>query len=464
MRSVFFVMLMAVIFFSGCKTIEPEDLVPIPLVVPDSFSIDINGSETIENWWGIFDSDELNILIKDAMDNNFDLKSLKTKIDQAKAKLEKEEASFFPDLGFSFGGKKKRTKVKPASSSESAYDNSHSWDGSLTGSYTADVWGEAQAGKRAQELSLDAATQDLRVYSQALTADIAENWIDIIAVRNGKHILDNQIKINNTLLELQKLRFANGKANALDVSQQREALAEANSQLPLLEKQERLLLNNLVFLSGKVTHKQIIVRTKILPGPLALPRVGIPSDLLENRPDIQAARMRLSSAQWEIRAAKADFLPSFELTAQALFSSGKLDLFFHNWVATLAASIAGPIFDGGLRKAEVERVKALAKEQLNLYAKTVANAIYEVENSLIRIEKQDVYIKLLAEELEVARMTLKDARIQYLNGHSSYLSYLTAWTSIERLERQLVGERATYIKDRIGLHKAIGWRKVPKGN
>ena len=457
-KFVFWVMLAGMVFFSGCKTFEPEPIPPLPLAIPESFSIDTGGHEAIESWWESFGSDELNILIKDALDQNFDLKILKTKISQAKAKVAKEEASFFPDLGFSFGGQRSGIQAKKTRSSSSTFDGSHSWDGSLGGSYTVDVWGEANANTQAQVLNLEAAEQNLRVSTLELTADIAEIWIDIVAAGNKKTILNNQIRINKILLELLTLRFANGKADALDVSQQREALAEANSQIPLLEKQERLFLNNLAFLSGKTALDIIGVDTKILPEPLALPMVGIPSNLLENRPDIQAAKMRLSSSQWEVAAARADLLPSFNLSAQALFSSGELDLLFHNWVATLAASIAGPIFDGGFRKAEVERVKAVAEEQLNLYARTVALAIREVEDSLISIQKQDAFILLLEQELNVVRLTLRDAMLQYQNGQSSYLSYLIAWTKIERLERQLLGERAIYIKERIELHRALGWK------
>ncbi|MBC8441594.1 MAG: efflux transporter outer membrane subunit [Deltaproteobacteria bacterium] len=465
MRSVFWVILAGMMLFSGCKTFEAKPEISLPLTIPDYFSIDAANEGTsgaIEDWWLFFGSDELNALIKDAKEGNFDLKILKARITQAKARVAKEEASFATGLGFSIGGQKTGVQVKKAHGSSTFYDGSHSWDGSLSGSYTADVWGEAEAGKQAQVLSLEAANQDLRVATHDLTADIAETWIDIISARNKQSILDNQIKINKTLLELQKLRFANGKANALDVSQQREALAAASSQIPLLEKQEQLLLNSLAFLSGTTAIGIERVNTKVLPEPIPLSRVGIPSDLLENRPDIQAARMRLSSSQWTIRAAKADLMPSFKLTAQALFSSGKLDLLFQNWIAALAGSIAGPIFDGGLRKAEVKRAKAVAQEQLNLYARTVAKAIYEVEDRLVSIQKQKAYIKLLEEELGVVRLTLKDAMVQYQNGQSSYLSYLIAWTSIERLERQLVGERASILKERIGLHRTLGWKSAPE--
>lgn len=457
----FLILLTSMVFFTGCKSFEPAADLPLPLIIPGSFSTDTQGREPVETWWHSFDSDELNGLIRDALDNNFDLNSFKTKIAQAKANVSKENAALFPDLWFSLGGQKSGTQTQK-SIGGSTYDGSHSWNGSLSGSYTVDVWGEAAAGIESRMSILRAAELDLRASTLELTAQVAETWIDIIAARNKKSILDHQIKNNQILLELQKLRFTHGKANALDVSQQREVLASASSQVPLLEKQEQLSLNSLAFLSGKTRGAQIQMNTRILPDPVPLPRVGIPSDLLENRPDIQAAKMRLSSAQWEITAAKADLLPSFSLTAQALFSSGTLDLLFNNWIATLAGSIAGPIFDGGFRKAEVERVKAVAEEQINLYVRTVAKAIQEVEDSLISIEKQKDYIRLLEEELDVARLTLKDAMLQYRNGQSTYLSYLVAWTSIQRLEKQLVGERATYIKERIGLYRALGWTPAPE--
>ncbi len=458
-KFVFWILLLNFLFFSGCKAFEPDLTIPSPLTIPENFSIDTVSNENEKEWQLAFDNDELNILITNALDNNFNIKVLKAKIDQVKAKVEKEKASFWPDLGFSFGGQKKRTQVK-TENSDTVHDYSHSWDGSLSGSYVADIWGEAKASKQTQVSDLQAAEQELKETVLDLTADIAETWINIIATRQKRSILNNQIKINKSLLELQKLRYINGKANALDVSQQQEALAEANSQIPSLEKQEQILLNNLAFLSGKTTVNTIKMNTVILPELISFPDIGIPSDLLNNRPDIQAARMRLFSSQWRITAAKADLLPSFKLSAQALFSSGELNLLFQNWVGTLAASLAGPIFDGGLRRAEVKRAKAAAKEQLNLYAMTIAKAIFEVEDSIVSIQKQKDYIKLLLEELRLTRFTLKDAMIQYQNGKSSYLAYLTAWTNVERLERQLIGEKAEVIKEHIKLYNALGLKPV----
>ncbi|MFH2092360.1 MAG: efflux transporter outer membrane subunit [Pseudomonadota bacterium] len=460
-RLIVVAMLTGILLVSGCRTLVPEKGTSPVMNLPETFFNSMDAGNTVKtdvgkNGWFSFNSDELNALIDEALTHNFDLNTLRTKIAQQEAQLKKKEAGFFPDLGFSFGGKKKATQVKKSSSQSSTYDGSHSWDVSLSSSYTADIWGGIEAGKTSQGLTLAAARLDVKASKLKVSSQVAQAWIDIIATRKEKQILDQQIKINHTLLDLQKLRFANGKANALEVSQQREALAEASSQGPLLTKKAQLLLNSLAFLSGKTAIGSMNVTARELPEPVWPQRVGIPADLLINRPDIQAALMRLQSSEWDITQAKADLLPSFSLTAQALFSSGKLDLLFRNWVASLAASLAGPIFDAGLGQAEVDRLKAVAREQVNLYAKTVSAAIREVEDSLVTIEKQKDYIRLLEEELAVARLTLKDAMIQYRNGKSSYLSYLVAWTSIERLERQLVGERAVYLKERVTLSAALG--------
>lgn len=458
MKSVFCALLAGMILLYGCRTMEPEPSLPGPVVVPDQYSVDIEGSASADQWWTFLESNELDRLIQEALTKNFDLLVLQSRVDQAKARVEKQSADLFPSLSFSAGGQKRATQVKSSHSSSTVSNTGNSWDTSLNGSYTMDVWGREKAQVQAQVLDLEAAGKDLQKTRNDVSEQVAQTWIDIIAARKRLAVLENQIHINKTLLDLQKLRFVNGKASALDVSQQREVLAEASSQVPLIEKQEQLLLNTLAFLIGKPHAQKIQVHSQNLPEPPPLPDIGLPARLLKNRPDIQAAKMRLISSQWDVKAAEADLLPSFKLSAQALFSSGKLDLLFQNWIATLAASISGPIFDGGYRKAEIKRVKAIAEEAISLYAKTVANAIREVENSLTGIQKQEDYIRLLEEELELTRLTLQDARLQYQNGQSSYLSYLVAWTSIERLERQLIGERAEYIKERIGLYQSLGWQ------
>ena len=114
------------------------------------------------------------------------------------------------------------------------------------------------------------------------------------------------------------------------------------------------------------------------------------------------------------------------------------------------------MFDAGARKAEVDRTRAVAEENLADYALTVAEAIREVEDNLINEKLQQKYITLLHDQLEASRLSMKDAQLQYVNGQSDYLSYLTALSSVQSLERQLIEEQATQIKYRVALYRALG--------
>ncbi|MEH0018006.1 MAG: efflux transporter outer membrane subunit [Desulfobacter sp.] len=448
------VLLIAAAFFSGCMTTAPDPALQRPDQVPDmppAFR-----RTTADQAPGIFNTnEELSSLLDQVRNNNFDIRVLQARVDQEAAELKKETASLFPDLDLSFGGERAATRTKTDNASATE-DGSHSWDASLSASFTPDVWGELEAGRQAQALDLLAAELDLKNALLEKTTEAAQAWVDIIAARSEKAVLDQQVEINQTLLKLQALRFSNGQASALDVSQQREALAEAASQRPVIERTELLLLNSLALLAGQSDVNTVSVTARELPSPVPLPATGMPADLLENRPDIQAAWMRFAASKQDIEKAKADRLPAFSLSADALFSSGQLDLLFQNWVATLAASITAPLFDAGERRAEVARTEAAAREQAALYAQTVSQAIRDVEDSLVSIDRQAAFIRLLEEQLATARLTLKDAMLQYRNGQASYLSYLTAWTNIELLERQLIGEKATYLKERIGLYAALG--------
>ncbi len=451
------------LIFYGCKALAPEPVPSMPVMLPESYanrSPDGPGDAMavpIKNWWTVLGSDELNAMINKGLAGNYDIKIRSARIVQAAAALKKVKATRLPGLDFSLGGN--RTHTRSDTKGASVSDNSsHSWNGALSASYTPDIRGNAAASVRAADMALQAARQDYNETALTLTTDIAERWVNLISVRNRLKLLHSQIRVDTTELALQKLRFLNGKASALDVSQQRESLAQALAGVPLLEKEEKQDLNALALLMGETPGQPISLDTTTFPEMTGTPPLGIPATLLEHRPDIRAARLRLLAAREDVAAARADLLPAFTLTATALFSSGSLDLLFQNWVSTLAGSIAGPIFDGGKRRAEVERTRAVVRERLNVYAKTVATAIREVEDSLVGIDRQTVYIQRLEEELTAAGISLKNSRVQYLNGQGSYLNYLTAWSAIKRLERQLVNERANLIKKRIALHNAMGWQ------
>ncbi len=460
--------LLIVLSVAGCRYIEPEPEMAVPIVLPESYTHlpgpapDSSASRNIQNaapgdWWHQFNNAELSDLIETGLSSSYNLKALKARADQAWAAIKGEKSGTRPTLDYSLEAERIHTRSKTKGNSAQT-GHGHDYTASLGAGYTLDLWGKNSAGIKAQQLEYEAACQDLGDAALALTCDIADTWVDILSVRKRMAVLERQIEANRMNLKLQELRFINGNASALDVSQQREALAQVLSALPLLEKNEKQLVNALNVFLGRTVGTPVTLSTEILPDSFFAPQPGIPSDLLENRADIRAARLRLDAAVQDVEAAKADMMPDVTLSASAVFSSGTLDLLFQNWVMTLGAALAGPLIDGGERKAEIERTRAVVREVVNEYAGIVAGAMCEVEDTLVAIDRQNAYIRQLEQQLTAVRVTMQDARVQYLNGQSSYLNYLAAWASLESLERQIISEKASYVKERIALYRVTGWQ------
>lgn len=446
----------SILIMNSCTLFQPKERPALPIKMPDEYTLNItDGSKKIK-WWENFNSQELNLLIEKALAGNFDIKSAWHRLRQAEAILNQTRANRIPTVGYNTNAQKQWSQTRTTGDSERIHSDSENWSLGLSAAFEIDLWGKLKSKRQAESFAYQATREDLETAAVTVTATIVETWLDIMATRQKIKTLKDQIKTNTTLLELQKLRFTNGKAQALAVSQQREALASVRAELPLHLFSERQLLNSLALLIGKTTPAGLNITQAELPQIIPLPASGIPADLIASRPDVRASGLRLKSADWDVSASRADRLPTITLSAQSDFTSGKLDLLFDNWVNTLSAGITGPLIDGGKRAAEVRRTQALADEYLTNYIKTVATALKEVEDSLARESMQQEYMKRLAEQLEAARSTAKAARLQYINGQSSYLSYLTAWLSIQNLEIKIVNETANLIKNRVTLHRVLG--------
>ena len=441
---------------SECAAFDPQEREKPPLDMPQSYELYREGEPGSGAWWEVFESTELNAFIAEALSQNFDIQSVYARLRQAQAVAQQVGAQKLPSLNYELEGGKSRIQTKATENTPTLIAEQETWRAGLAASYEIDLWGRAGAEQRAEIVQAEAVREDLDAAAVSVAGEVILTWLDIIAARRKMVILREQIQTNETLLELQKLRFANGIASGLDVSQQQQALAAAKSEMPLLELSERQLLSQLTLLLGRASSQGLQIQQDALPVLLDMPPTGLPADLLASRPDVRAAGLRLRSADWEVSAARANRLPSLSLSASAAFSSGNVDLLFDNWITSLTASLSGPLFDAGRRKAEVARTRAVAEERLADYAKTVARAIKEVEDYLVAEQYQQDYLVLLTEQLNAARLTLKNASLQYQNGQSDYLSYLSAWNTIQSLERQMVAEKATLIKNRVGLYRAVG--------
>jgi outer membrane protein TolC len=203
--------------------------------------------------------------------------------------------------------------------------------------------------------------------------------------------------------------------------------------------------------SGAVT-----VADAEVPDPGELPGLGLPADLLSNRPDVRSAGLALSSADWAVAAARADRLPSVTLAGTGQFTGARIGTIFDNWILTLAGAVVGPVFDGGYRKAEVDKARAAVDEKLGAYKSTVYTAFKEVEDALAEEKWQKEYLDALSAQLEASRVSLREAVSRYAQGLDDYLPVLSALMSVQELEVTMATERTNLMLYRVALYRALG--------
>jgi len=439
----------ALVLLQSCALYAPEQRAEMGQVLPAHFSLySQNAPDPTNRWWTTFGSAELNMLIEEALTNSPSLQQAAARLAQADAVAAKTRAGRFPSLDYN--GRASATKFEGV---DTLLEN---YSAGLAASYEVDLWGRVKSSAEASRLDYEASREALNTAAITLSSRVALAWTGVIAQRLQLDVIERQLHSNKTTLELIELRFRKALSSALDVYQQRQSVAGTESLIPLRELLEKLQQNELAILLGRADVNAMQVLEEQLPDIGPLPAIGIPADLLANRPDVRQAGLRLQAADWQVSAARADRLPTIRLTGSLDYSSNEIADLFDNWAANLAASITGPLFDGGRRKAEVARTRALAEERLAAYRETVLNAIKEVENALVSEKKQHDYIAKLDNRLNAARRSYEESINRYRNGLVEYTTVLRELTILQGLERERITAQYDLLRYRIDLYRALG--------
>ncbi len=416
--------------------------------LPEEFSLYSETLDTTNRWWETFQSPELSALIDEALRNSPSIQQAWARLAQAEAVTAQTGAERLPSVGYSARGE--ATRFSNIDTSVESYSFS------LPAMYEVDLWGRIKSQTEAAELDRKASREQLNTAAITLSSQVGINWIGILAQRLQIVVIHKQLEVNQTSLKLIELRFRKSLSSALDIYQQRQTVFGTKSRIPLAELREELLFNELAALLGMLNFDAVHISQIQLPILGTLPSIGIPADVLANRPDVRAAGLQLYSADWQVSAARAGRLPAIRLTGSLDYGSSNVTDLFDDWAANLAASITGPIFDGGRRKAEVVRTRAVADERLAAYRETVINAIKEVEDSLVSEQKQREFIGLLEKQLEAARRSHEESVNRYRNGLIEYTTVLIQLNTLQTLERDRVEAQLNLLQYRINLYRALG--------
>ncbi len=450
-RGLTWILLPALALLSSCAIFAPEERLELNQGVPDRFSLYSQTLDTTNRWWESFQSPELNTLVDEALTHSPTIQQAWARLAQADAVSIQAGAARYPVLGYNANVSRTERWIT-SGKSVAILNNSLG----LNASYEVDLWGRIKSQSEAAALDREATREQLNTAALTLASRTALSWVGMVSQRLQTEVIRQQLETNQTSLELIELRFRRALATALDVYQQRQTVAGTESRIPLAELREALLNNELSALLGRADMQSLEIVSTNLPALGALPALGIPVDILANRPDVRQAGLRLQAADWNVSAARADRLPALRLTASANYASSELSSLFDDWLSALAASVTGPIFEGGRRKAEVERTRAVVDERLAAYRETVINAIKEVEDALVSEQKQRDYIVLLDQRLEAARRSYEESINRYRSGLIDYTTVLIQLTPLQAVERDRVEAHFNLIRYRIDLYRALG--------
>jgi NodT family efflux transporter outer membrane factor (OMF) lipoprotein len=424
-----------------------------PLPIPEEFSS--TGEEIVpDRWWLAFEDPLLNTLISQALTDNFDLRTARDRLHQAEAVARRAGADMAPDL---------RGEASVSRSSGSG-NNSASRNYSLgaVAAYEVDLWGRLRERRQAAALSAAASREDMQAAAISLSAQVASIWYQLVEERGQQDLLTGQLAINNQVLELVTLRFRRGQASAADVLQQRQLVHANQGQQAQVQSRISVLSHRLAILLGLPPQQTVVPKAAVLLEVPSLPRTGLPSELIQRRPDLRRAHYRVLGADHNLAAALADRFPRFSLTARGSTGGSEVSDIFSNWLTSFAANLIGPIIDGGSRTAEIDRSRAVAAEELNAYGRVVLEALAEVEDALSREARQRELITSLDQQLLLAEEVTELVRDRYFRGAENYLRVLDALARQQGLQRNRLAAQRQLIQDRIDLYRALGggWTDV----
>lgn len=431
---------------TACGYHVNEDVVPLVRADAPYSLTATDAAEMPQNWWRSFADPHLDRLVNAGLGGNFTLRQGMARIKQAGALKAQAGSLLFPALDGSLSSSSTWTD-------DGGHDKRNTLD--LILSWEIDAWNRLSSAEKAAALDFEASRSGLQETALLLSSQIAQTYFELIEQRLQLALLERQITASKAFLELILLRFANGAASIVDIYQQRQQLSAIHTQIPVAESRLRTLGNRLQVLVGTVPAGDAVISVAAdLPALPKLPALGIPADLLLNRPDLRRVRQELVAADYRVAEAVADRLPRLRLAGRGGFDAmdpGSDDLFL-----SLLGEAVAPILDWGKRKSEVERRRSVVEERLALYSQTYLIAIEEVENALWQEKEQARLIALLNEQLNVARANLGESRNRYMQGLTDYLPVLTALQSLQNLERNILISRRQMITARILLYRALG--------
>lgn len=451
-RSMFAILLLVwVATICGCFFVHRKD-VQTPVEVANSFSAQGEGPLP-EKWWESFNDQQLNELIEQALGNNFSIRSAWDRLSQAEQIAVKAGAELLPEINYQAEARKSRDKSRDESRDNTTTTSNYSLR--LVASYEVDLWGRVRSSQQAAVLDAEAVREDVATAAITLSANVARVWYRLAEAKQQGKVINQQIDTNKKVLVVINSQFGGGQIGAADVFRQRQLVESSRGQLIRIREDIVLLQHQLSVLLGRSPGQWWSEDTITLVELSDLPEIAVPSIVLQQRPDVRSAYKAVQAADLRVASAIARQYPSFNIVSTVGISSAATSDLFDDWLASLTANLLGPIFTGGLRKAEVKRTRAVLSGAVNDYSQKILQAIKEVEDAINQEYFQRQYVENLQKQFELAGDVYERTRKSYIKGKFDYLRVLDSLISQQSLERNELTARRILIEHRIDLCRSI---------
>jgi len=403
------------------------------------------------DWWAAFECAELNALMTRATAQNYDLAAAIARVQEANAQARISGAALLPSL--EVDGQVERTKQnipEPKTYNDYALG--------AEASYEVDFWGKNRSAYNAARETAIAAAFDREVVRLTTESSVANSFFQTVSLTMRIAIAQQNLATAQKLLTGLRKEFAVGIVTSLDVTQQETLVASLTASIAPLQQQRSQSLDTLAILVGE-TPEQLALTTATLDvvGSPSVPP-GLPSQLLERRPDVRESEAQLLAANYDIGNARAQFFPSINLTAQGGVESTALANLFtpQGLVYDLVAALAQPIFEGGKLRGQLNYAQAKYREQLADYGKAVVSAFGDVENNLAAATRSQQAIAATRQALAKARTALHMVQTQFKAGTVNVVQVLQVEQTLFNEEDAYAQTRLAQLQGMVGLAKAIG--------
>ncbi|MCZ4303185.1 efflux transporter outer membrane subunit [Zoogloeaceae bacterium G21618-S1] len=460
------------LLLSGCATLGPDYVapaMPAPAAWHATSSLAVaTDSESIARWWQALGDAELSALVEQALRNNPDLQSSRAALQAARAMERVARAGQGPNVGAT--GTTSASRYGDASVSER-------WSAGFDAAWELDVFGGVRRGVEAAQADREAASATLASTHASLAAEVALNYVTLRTSQARLDIARRNLATQLETLQLTDWRAQAGLASSVDVEQARTNAEQTRAQIPSLQTSIVSAANHLAVLTGEAPGRlQASLADGNLPALPTAVAVGIPAEVLRQRPDVQAAERQLAAETARIGVAEAARYPGFNLTGSIGLEAATFGALGSgaSVIRSLAAGISGVLFDGGALAARVDQQSAVREQRLQSYRSTVLAALEDVENALTALDNTARRREALAAASTAARNANLLAADRYRSGLIDFRTVLETERSLLSTEDSLAIAEGERLNALIQLYKALGggWSRAdltesadtPQGN